>query len=176
MLKLDTGLVIEKLSEKHLEGLSDFDCGHQDLNEFTHKDIFEYQRQNIGVSYVLSDTSGRVLSFITLLMGAVRVPEEPSLSFDIPHVTEVPKQLPALKIGRLGTQKTEQRKGYARKLIEYTIYRAAKLRSIIGCYCLTLDSYPENILMYQKCGFEPSLQKLKARETMPMFMRLSNST
>jgi len=174
MPEVPEDFAIEKLKDSHKDGLSDFDCGHGDINDFVKNDIFEYQRQNLGISYVLLDPDRRVLSFITLLMGALRVPEDPSLGFDIPDVTEVPKQLPALKIGRLGTRKAEQRKGHAKKLIEYTIYRAVTMRGDVGCYCITLDSYAENIPMYQKCGFLPSLTKLKGRETMPMFMKLSS--
>ncbi len=160
--------LIEKLDEGHREVLSDFDCGHADINEFTRNDIFEYQKQNIGVSYALLDADGRILSFITLLMGAIKMPSH--LGFRIAHVSEVPNQVPALKIGRIGTLRTEQKKGHAKRLIQYALYLAIKLRKEIGCHYLTLDAYPENVPLYQKCGFIPFYSDWAGRETVPMFM------
>jgi len=163
---------IEKLNETHRAALSRFDCGRVDVDEFAHDDIFEYQKQDIGVSYVLLNKNGKLLSFITLLMGAIRVPSH--LGFKIQEINELPNQLPALKIGRLGTRKDEQKKGYAKMLIEYTIYLAVELRKTIGCYYITLDAYPENIGMYERCGFVPFFAELDGRDTMPMFMEVKS--
>jgi len=161
---------IEKLGEKHIATLRDFDCGNPDINDFAHKDIFEYQKQKLGVSYALTNSEGRTLSFITLAMGSVKLP--PPFAFRVPEISEVPNQLPALKIGRLGTQKTEQKKGYAKELIEYATFLAIEFGDKIGCYYLTLDAYPENVEIYKKRGFVPFFPELKGRETMPMFMEI----
>lgn len=165
------GFTVERLDEKHRSILLGFDCGHPDISEFAHKDIFEYQKQHLGVSYVLSSPEGKVLSFITLAMGSIRLP--PPMRFEkIKGITEVPNQLPALKIGRIGTLKTEQKKGHAKRLINYAIYLAVELRERIGCYYLTLDAYPGNVKLYEKCGFSALATKLDGRETVPMAMKL----
>lgn len=170
MLKQSRDFHIEKLGGKHKEKILDFDCGHPDINDFVRKDIFEYQKQKLGVSYVLADSEGMILSFITLAMGSVKLP--PPFVFRVPEISEVPNQLPALKIGRLGTQKTEQKKGYAKELIEYATFLAIEFGDKIGCYYLTLDAYQENIEIYKKRGFIPFFSELKGRETMPMFMEI----
>lgn len=164
-------LITEKLGEKHRESLSKFDCGHGDITEFAHNDIFEYQKQRLGVSYVLLNASGGIVSFITLAMGSIKLP--PHISEEkVRGVREVPRQFPALKIGRIGTLKTEQKKGHAKRLINYAIYLAVELRERIGCYYLTLDAYPENVKLYEKCGFSALATKRDGRETIPMAMKL----
>jgi len=174
MPKLDVDVFIEKLSEKHTKDLLSFSCGHSDMDGFAHKDLFVYQKQNIGVSYVLLDKTGKVLSFITLLTGAIKLPEH--LKFEIPQLkqlNEVPNQLPALKIGRLGTRKEEQKKGYAKLLISYATYLAKELQEKVGCYFLILDAYPDNITFYQKYRFTCLYSDSKDRETIPMFREIS---
>lgn len=165
------GLTIEKLGEKHKERLSYFDCGHADISEFAKADIFEYQKQRLGVSYVLSGPEGKILSFITLAMGAFKLPPHIGET-KLTNVREIPYQFPALKIGRLGTQKTEQKKGHAKKLMQHAFNIAIELRERVGCYYLALDAYPENVRLYEKFGFTPLTTTIVHRETVPMYMRL----
>ena len=167
--------IIETLSEKHRKDLSTFDCDHKDINEFARKDIFEYQQHNLGVSYILLNRERKLISFITLAMSALKLPK----SIRMEKIEQgkiydryIPNQFPALKIGMLGTEKTEQRKGHAGGLIQHALNIAFDLTEITGCCYLILDAYPERVKWYEDNGFTLLKETPGEDRSVPMYLRL----
>lgn len=166
---LASGFAVSKLAERHAPLLGSFSCGHADSDEFVHKDIFAYQKENIGVSYLLQGAGGEVLSIISVGMGAVRFPDSIALGIS---VSERPRQLPALKIGRLCTGVGHQKKGYATILLQFATALAIELSQRVGCRYLLVDAYPDKIGFYKQNGFQTFLDDFTGRETIPMYLRL----
>lgn len=158
-------LIFHKLSEK--DDISIFDCGHGDTNEYIKEDAIEYQNRDIAITYVLKD-SNRVVGFISLAMGAIKVVGNPKLS--IPGI-EI-KDYPALKIGRLGVDKNYSKKGFGTEFVSLAMALALEVKETVGCRFLAVDAYPNRIEWYKGRGFEPIFSKLKDRETMPMYARI----
>jgi len=65
------------LFEGHRTKLTDFKSKNNELNEFLVRDALEYQKLHLGITYLLiGKTNERILSYITLSMGALKLPEK----------------------------------------------------------------------------------------------------
>lgn len=62
------------------------------------------------------------------------------------------KSYPAVKIGRLGTQRMCSGQGLARDIIDY-IKVLFTNGNRTGCRFLTVDAYRDAVGFYEKCGF-----------------------
>ncbi len=162
-----------KLSPRHAASTRAFTCEHADTNEFVQKDVYNYDKYNLGVSYVIENEQGKVLSLATIGMGSIKFPETYFLALP---VTERPNQLPALKIGRLCTAVDETKKGYAKQLVQNLATIAIELTPIVGCKYLLVDAYIDKIPFYEKLGFQTFIHDTTGRETVLMFIPLPDKT
>lgn len=175
---------MSSLQERHRTKLNAFDCGDKDINDFAGNDIFTYQDNGIATSYLLENKDGKILSFISLGAGGLKIRLEgvgvklPGLKVPGLKEKQLPTQLPALRVGRLGTDVTEQRKGYAKLLIHFAILLGLKIRADIGCFFVTVDAYKGRVDMYCRCGFlqVPAIRKPKKEPaTVLMYYRLQEA-
>ncbi len=166
--------LLSSLQERHREKLSEFDCGNGDINDFVRNDIFAYQADGIATSYLLENKEGKVLSFVSLGAGALRIE---GLGLHLPGLDEaaLPRQLPALVIGRLGTDLSEADHGYAKTLVRFATLLALKIRSDIGCFFVMVDAYPEVVPFYINCGFLQVPSQKKDPETVKLYHRLDEA-
>jgi len=169
------GIKFERLSEKHRDELSHFDCGDPLIDEFVKEHIFKYQSGDLGTSHVLLDADGKVVSFVTLAMSAIKLPVKirtEKMEKGKIYDQYRPIQFPALKIGMLGTRTSEQRKGYATRLIQHTLKIALEMRKSSGCCFLVVDAVPDNVAWYKAHGFLPLKETAADDRTLPMYMRI----
>lgn len=172
--ELKNNCYLSYLQERLKEKFDIFDCRRPDLNDFVRNDIYSYQEQGIATSYVLENGDGKILSFVSLSAGALKL-EGTGLSLPGLRKAELPKQLPALTIGRLGTDISETKKGYAEILIRFATLLALKIRGDIGCFFILVDAYtdpPEIVGFYQNRGFLLVSSPKKGAETVKMYHRL----
>lgn len=156
--------LLVRLSEK--VDLSAFDCGNDDLNDFLQNKALKYAQQLLGVTYlfVLSHNTTEIVSFFTLSNDSLKTDTQPSrskrlLNKKIPY----PKQLrtyPAVKIGRLGTNKAYQNSGIGTQMMNFVkIWFVSENKT--GCRFLTVDAYNESSVLryYEKTISNISSQK-----------------
>jgi hypothetical protein len=171
---------ISMLSEAYLPLLERFNSQNSELNEFLQKDARGYQKLHIGTTYLLFRKSdNKLLAYTTLSMGALKLPEKKEeFIFAGKKLSDYPKdfpnQLPALLIGKLATDKSEERRNAATILLKYAIQLAMEQRRTIGCAFLVAHVYtkPEIIKWYEGKFFKRIIQDLEGRETIPMYFEL----
>ena len=126
--------------------LSQFDCGHDDLNGFLKNDCTQHLEKKIsGTKLALYE--GAIVGYITLLADAIILHAEELGDFPF-------KQVPALKIGRLGVEKKCQGQKIGTALMKYALGVAFRMNeSGVGCRFLTVDSDPKAVDFYAGLGF-----------------------
>ena len=112
-------------------------------------------------------------------MGALKLPEKKEdFIFVGKRLGEYPKdfpmQMPALLIGKLATDKSEEGKGAASLLLGYAISIALEQRHAVGCAFLVAHVYamPKIVSWYEKKYFKRVFQNIEGRETVPLFLEL----
>ena len=125
------------LNDAHNPLLASFHSANGALNTFLANDALEYRKLQLGVSYLLLCKDKRLISYMTLGMGALKIPDREEFEFRGKKLREYPKefpnQFPALLIGKLATDEKELGKGGASMLVDYAIKLALELRQKIGC-------------------------------------------
>lgn len=138
--------------------IDSFDCDDEDLNEFIKVDCIKYKTNNLSHTKVAL-YEGRVVGYIALLADSITL-EESERQWLI-HKNVTVHQIPALKVGRIGTHIDLQRQGIGRALMRYAVGIAYRMNSElgVGCRFLTLDAYPKSVDFYLQLGFTKSAHK-----------------
>lgn len=145
---------IKRLSNDSV--IDGFDCGNEDINRFLDEDAMDYQDGLLAVTY-LAIANNRVLSYFCLLNDKLAyLPGDDKKSWNkLNRKVNNHKRLksyPAVKIGRLGTQKDISGQGLGREIIDFVKYSLA-FNNKTGCRFLTVDAHKDAIGFYLKCGF-----------------------
>jgi hypothetical protein len=169
---------IAKLSDENLEDLAIFDCsgdweptdpieevikeGENDINDFIKHDALKQQKMGLSNTYLFYYKS-EIISFVTILADSIKLSNREKQSAELPY-----KEVPAIKIGRLGTHYKVKGMGIGCFVIEFVKTLAFNLTqgqdvfgegigTSIGVRYVTLDSYTNNLEFYQKRGFIQNL-------------------
>lgn len=136
-----------------------FDCGDEDLNEFFAKDSKEGTNKLVSVTYIFETETGEVVSYFCLSNDAVRK-EDTSKSRFKKLLSLLPREkryssMPAVKIGRLATNKKFQCSGAGTKTLDY-IKMWFTEGNKTGCRFIIVDAInnPKALNFYQKNGFD----------------------
>lgn len=172
----DKNTYVSILNENHLQQLDSFNSKNVELNQFLVKDAFGYQELHLGKTYILFNQESKIVSYLTLAMGALKIPDKQEFEFHGKKLKQYPKdfpnQFPALLIGKLATNKEEEGKGGAGLLLDYAVKKALQLREQIDCSHLIVHAYPESIEWHKAKGFKTHLKEVTGRETIPMYFEL----
>ena len=144
-------LVFEKLTRSH--DRKNFDCGNFELNEFLKKAARQNIKKNLGITYVLTDSSKTIYGFYTIAASAVAVsnlPEE--LRSALPGYPEIP----AFLIARLAVDKEYSGKGLGETILMRAFQRILEISDKGGVHLITVEAKDEKVVpFYSKYGFEP---------------------
>jgi ribosomal protein S18 acetylase RimI-like enzyme len=132
---------------------SAFDCGHGDLNEFIKHDCPDQIAKNLSVTK-LALHENLIVGYITLLADSITLHPDEQEGFTF-------KQVPALKIGRLGIAVKYQNQKIGTALMKYAVGVAVRMNIGlgVGCRFLTVDSDPKAIDFYKRLGFVMSIHR-----------------
>ena len=154
-----------------------FDCGNQDINDFLAEDARDYQDGLLAVTYlVVNKTHQDILSYFCLLNDKLAyLPGDDKkgwnkLNRKVSNHKRM-KSYPAVKIGRLGTQKALSGQGIARDVIDY-IKLLFTQGNRTGCRFLTVDAHHDAVGFYEKCGFSYFTEKDADDDTRLMYFDL----
>ena len=166
------------LTEDHT--IKPFDCEDEDLNDFLFKEAILYQKQMLATTFIVENNE-RTLGFYSVLSDSLQIREElfPSKSQYkkfvqnlIPHRKRHLKNIPSLKIGRLGIDKTYKGKGLGSILLEGIINEAIELNKKQACRLITVDDYRQALPFYERFGFQYITNKDEQEEVRQMFLDL----
>jgi GNAT superfamily N-acetyltransferase len=130
--------------------LTAFDCGDNDINEFLKQEALDYQKEKLSNTYIFSGTDGGIAAFFSISNDClIDLGEDEGYTnnksnrfhrkTDMPNSKRI-RQYPAIKIGRLGTDKKYHRTGLADQLMDF-IKGWAPHRHRPACRLLLLDAY-----------------------------------
>ncbi len=138
-----------------------FDCGDPDLNDFFHNDAFQYQDGLIGKThaFILDGTRDIVCAF-TVSNDALRIDDKPrqarkSLRESIPESKVRWPAYPAVKIGRIGVDKSFSGNGIGSQAMDFVKGWFCDQGNKTGCRFITVDAYnnPKALGFYEKNDF-----------------------
>jgi GNAT superfamily N-acetyltransferase len=140
---------IERLDRGHeREG---FDCGKPSLNNFLHVLISQYEKRNLGRTYVaLRGEDRRVLGYYTLASGAI---EEESLPAN--QAKKLPRHaVPVVLLARLAVDQRVQGRGLGGFLFRDAMTRSLDLSEKLGIHAVVVDALDAQAkTFYKRFGF-----------------------
>jgi len=166
------------LTEDHT--IKPFDCEDEDLNDFLFKEAILYQKQMLATTFIVENNE-RTLGFYSVLSDSLHIREElfPSKSQYkkfvgelLPHPKRYLKNIPAVKIGRLGVDKMCKGKGLGSIMMHNIIVNCIKLNEQQACRIVTVDAYKQAQSFYERFGFKYFTHKDENQEVRQMFLDL----
>lgn len=165
------------------EKVKSFDCGDDDLNDFILREAPLYRKALLAVTYVIvpkeSKTLDEVLAFFSLSNDTISISNflnKTEFNRFRRHRFANEKRLkvyPAVKIGRLGINRSIQGRGIGSFLLEFVkTYFIEENKT--GCRFLTIDAYANAVPFYLKNDFAPLITEDVEAPTRLLYFDLGN--
>jgi GNAT superfamily N-acetyltransferase len=142
---------IERLDRGHArEG---FDCGKPSLNDFLHALVGQYEKRNLGRTYVaLQGEDRRVLGYYTLAGGAIEAESLPAN-----QAKKLPRHaVPVVLLARLAVDQSVRGRGLGGFLLRDGLTRSLDLSETLGIHAVVVDALDaEAKSFYERFGFMP---------------------
>jgi ribosomal protein S18 acetylase RimI-like enzyme len=144
-------LIVQPLKPSHRRDA--FTCGNDDLDNWLKQIASKHQRRGISKTRILAedrDPDG-VLGFYSL-SACHLVASELSTASKV----KLPRQVPAVRMGRLAISSQRQRQGLGGILIADALQRSAQVAANVGVHGLVVDAKDDAAAAYYtKFGFLP---------------------
>jgi GNAT superfamily N-acetyltransferase len=142
---------IERLDRDHVrEG---FDCGKPSLDEFLRTLVGQYEKRNLGRTYVaIREGERRVLGYYTLASGSIDAGSLPAK-----QARKLPRHpVPVVLLARLAVDRSVRGKGLGGRLLRDALTRSLDLSESIGIHAVVVDAMDaEARAFYERFGFLP---------------------
>jgi hypothetical protein len=167
MAEGETRLEIRRLEDE--DEIEQFYCGDKELDGFLKEDARRLEAQDVTRVYV-AVIGRRVYGYMAILADTIELKtnERKKLKLKLKH--DDPRQIPALKIGRLAIDKAfrEEYRGTGKALMGLAFRNGLIVAETAGCRLLTVDAYLESVEFYEaKLGFIRNKFKAPATEQPP---------
>ncbi|MDD5162733.1 MAG: GNAT family N-acetyltransferase [Candidatus ainarchaeum sp.] len=171
---------IVELGDSSSVFISGFESEIKEIEAFLKEDALKQEKEGVNRTFLwMSREYHQILGYITICADAInldKVQKDEMIRRGINY-----KSLPALKIGRMGVQKSFCRKGIGTKMIAFAVDRAVKIHRIAACRFITVDAKNDEIIperlkperFYKKNGFEILKTKEKSN-VVHMYKNLVN--
>src|SRR4051794_241374 len=125
---------IEPLDRGHFRGA--FSCGRPPLDEFIRRLVSQYEKRNLGRTYVaVQPGAKRVCGYDTLASGAVAFEKLPEAS-----ARKLPKHpVPVVLLARLAVDQAVQGQGLGEALLIDALRRCLELADKLGIHAVEVD-------------------------------------
>jgi GNAT superfamily N-acetyltransferase len=159
---LKNNCTLYPFSETLIRNCSEFDCAHDDLNEFFKDDCVNYSNELLGKTYcfLLDNDLTKVVCAFTVSNDSIKTnllakSKKNKISRPIPNIKRT-ISYPAVLIGRLGVSKDFKRQGIGTELMNFIKGWFIDEKNKTGCRFVVVDSYNEPIPLeyYQNNGFQ----------------------
>jgi len=144
---------IERLERSH--DRHNFTCGKPSLDEFIRRLVSQYEKRNLGRTYVaLRSDDKRVLGYFTLASSAIAFEHLPESS-----ARKLPRHpVPVILLARLAVDRSAQGEGLGEALLVDALHRCIDLANRLGIHAVEVDAIDDEArTFYQKYGFVPLL-------------------
>jgi GNAT superfamily N-acetyltransferase len=155
---------IERLDRRHVrEG---FDCGKPSLNDFLDALVSQYEKRNLGRTYVaLRGEDRHVLGYYTLASGAIETESLPAN-----QAQKLPRHaVPVVLLARLAVDQSVHGRGLGSFLLRDALTRSLDLAEKLGIHAVVVDALDAGAkTFYERFGFLPLTD-----DAMRLFLPLS---
>ena len=144
---------IERLGKTH--DRSGFDCGKVPLDDFLRSLVSQYEKRNLGRTYVaVRPGEKRVLGYYTLASGAISFQNLPADAG-----RRLPRHpVPVILLARLAVDRSTQGSGLGRALLVDALKRSLEMADQLGIHAVEVDAIDVAARsFYEKFGFIPLL-------------------
>jgi GNAT superfamily N-acetyltransferase len=144
---------IERLERGHVRDA--FSCGKPPLDEFIRRLVSQYEKRNLGRTYVaVRPGDKQVLGYYTLASGALSYQNLPESS-----ARRLPRHpVPVILLARLAVDQSVQGKGWGEGLLVDALQRGLDLADKLGIHAVEVDAIDQQAkAFYEKYGFAPLL-------------------
>jgi len=139
----------EALGAHH--NLSDFNCGHDTLNDWLKHRAIKNEASGASRTYVVCHQN-HVIAYYTLATGAVQCAEAPGRIR-----RNMPDPIPVMVLGRLAVHLNWQKKGLGGDLLADAVKRTLQAADIAGIRAFLVHALSEEAKrFYEQFGFQPS--------------------
>jgi GNAT superfamily N-acetyltransferase len=142
---------IERLDRDHVrEGC---DCGKPSLNDFLRALVGQYEKRNLGRTYVaLPESDRRVLGYYTLAGGSIDAEGLPAN-----QAKKLPRHaVPVVLLARLAVDRNVHGRGLGGHLLRDALTRSLDLSERVGIHAVVVDALDaEAKAFYERFGFLP---------------------
>ena len=129
-----------------------FDCGVSALNAFLQTQARQDAERHFSVSYVLAE-GAQILGYFSLSTYALELGE---LSLEMQQRLPKHALVPAMLLGRLAVDRSQQGKGLGLVLLTSALKKVASVALEAGVHLLVVDALDDGAAsFYQKFGFVP---------------------
>jgi GNAT superfamily N-acetyltransferase len=142
---------IERLDRGHVR--AGFDCGKPSLNDFLHALVNQYDKRNLGRTYVaLFEGDQRVLGYYTLASGAIDAGSLPAK-----QAKKLPRHdVPVILLARLAVDRSVHGSGLGGWLLRDALTRSLAVSEQLGIHAVVVDALDvEAKAFYERFGFLP---------------------
>ncbi len=143
------GWSIVRLNKSH--DRKAFSCGVFSLDEFLHRYVTQYEKRNLGRTYVLvRDDELRVYGYFTLAAGDISATELPERD-----AKKLPKHpVPVALLARLAVDVSVRGQGLGADLLAEALSLVAEIAERIGFHAVCVDAIDDSAAkFYEKHGF-----------------------
>ena len=130
-----------------------FDCGKPSLNDFLLALVSQYEKRNLGRTYVAhQDGDRRVLGYYTLASGSIDAESLPAK-----QARKLPRHaVPVVLLARLAVDRSVHGRGLGGFLLRDALNRSLDLSEKLGIHAVVVDALDaEANAFYQRFGFLP---------------------
>lgn len=139
---------IEKLGPHHQ--LKGFRSANNKIDWWLKKFALVNQVGDLAVTYVLINSEGKVVGFVTLSM--FRIDQE-HIDQALTPENGFTGHIPALLIGRLAIHKNHERKKLGTRLLAFAFDKAVELADSVGCGFVVAEAKEEAVSWYEKLNW-----------------------
>jgi GNAT superfamily N-acetyltransferase len=140
---------IERLDRTHIR--DQFDCGRPPLDDFLRGLVSQYEKRNLGRTYVaVRGTERQVCGYYTIASGAVAFEILPAEG-----AKKLPRHpVPVVLIARLAADRSVQGQRVGEKLLFDALARSVELSGTLGIHAVVVDAIDQKAkAFYQKYHF-----------------------
>lgn len=141
---------IERFDKSH-HTRAGFECGKPTLNDFLHKYATQYEKRNVGRTYVATrNGETQVVGYYTLATGKLLVEDLPESA-----AKQLPRHpVPVVKLARLAVDSSIQGQGLGAVLLRDAMRRVLEVSEQVGVHSVVVDAIDEPAAkFYERFGF-----------------------
>jgi GNAT superfamily N-acetyltransferase len=144
---------IERLERSHVRDA--FSCGKPPLDEFIRRLVSQYEKRNLGRTYVaVRPGEKKALGYYTLASSSI-----PFQNLPEPSARKLPRHpVPVILLARLAVDQSVQGQGWGEGLLIDALQRSLGLADTLGIHAVEVDAIDQRAkAFYEKYGFAPLL-------------------